>query len=51
MELSGGVKQGKHHDRTLEINLTVALTTWEPNVTVLAHAESPMGAPALRDPH
>ena len=51
MELSDGVKQGRHRDRTLEVEELVALTTKGPNVSVLTHAEFPIGAPTLGDPH
>lgn len=37
MERAGRVKQGKHHDGAFEAGQVVALTTREPNVTVLAH--------------
>jgi hypothetical protein len=37
MELVGRVKQGKHHDGNFKAGQAVALTTREPNVTVLAH--------------
>ena len=37
MERAGRVKQGKHRERAFETGQVVALTTREPNVTVLAH--------------
>ena len=51
MERAGRVKQGKHHNRAFEAGQVVALTTREPNVTVLAHVNSPIGAPGLDNPH
>jgi len=51
MQLSGGVKQGSHRDRTLEIAQVIALTTVGPSVSVLADAEFPISAPALGNPH
>jgi len=51
MELAGRVKQGKHHDRAFEAGQVVALTTREPNGTVLAHVNSPIGVPGLDNPH
>jgi hypothetical protein len=50
MELAGRVKQGTHHDRAFEVGQVVALTTRGPNVTVLAHVNSPIGAPGLDNP-
>jgi hypothetical protein len=50
MELAGRVKQGKHQDRAFEAGQVVALTTRGPNVTVLAHVNSPIGAPGLDNP-
>jgi hypothetical protein len=50
MELAGRVKQGKHHDRAFETGQVVALTTREPNATVLAHVKSPISAPGLDNP-
>jgi hypothetical protein len=51
MELAGRVKQGKHRERDFEIDHVVALTTREPNVTVLAHVKSPISAPGLDNLH
>ena len=51
MELSGGVKQRRNQIEISRSTHVVALTTKGPNVTVLAHAESPIGAPALGSPH
>ena len=51
MELSSGVKQGNIVIKLQQMMQIVALTTRGPNVTVLAHAESPTGASALGSPH
>jgi hypothetical protein len=45
MELSGWVKQGNVANTLWPYAQVVALTRKGPNVTVLAHAESPLSAP------